>query len=113
MSLHHAAPGELIDVRPLGSGLKEFHSQALLKTGRLEVMRFVLAAGDHRPEHRIDGEMTVQCIEGEVRLLALGRTIVMRGGDLLYLDACDPYSMEAAIDSSLLVTMLIEREQKD
>jgi quercetin dioxygenase-like cupin family protein len=113
MALHHADPGELIDVRPLGSGLRDFHSQGLLKTARIEVMRFVLAAGDRRPEHRIDGEMTVQCLEGEVRFNAMGRVIGMKAGDLLYLNPCEPYSMEAALDSSLLVTMLIEREQKD
>lgn len=113
MALHHAAPGELIDVRPLGNGLRDVNSQALLKTDRLEVMRFVLAAGDRRPEHRIDGEMTVQCIEGEVRFHAMGKTLSMKSGDMLWLEPCEPYSMDASRDSSLLVTMLIEREQKD
>ena len=113
MSLHHAAPGELIDVRPLGSGLRDVQSHTLLKTGQIEVMRFVLAAGDRRPEHRIDGEMTVQCIEGEILFRAVGKSLAMKSGDLLYLTSCEPYSMEASQDSSLLVTMLIEREQKD
>lgn len=113
MALHHAAPGELIDIRPLGNGLRDVRSHALLKSGQIEVMRFVLTEGERRPEHRIDGEMTVQCIEGEVRFHALGRTLAMKGGDLLWLNACEPYSIDAVADSSLLVTMMIEREQKD
>jgi quercetin dioxygenase-like cupin family protein len=113
MALPHAAPGELIDVRPLGDHLRNERTHALFKTDQLEVIRIVLPAGAEHPQHAADGEITVQCLEGSVLLRAMGKTLPMKAGDMLYLKSCEPHSVEAMENASLLVTMLIEHEQKD
>ena len=45
MAIEHAAPGDLIDVRPLGAGLRESDSRTLIRTTHLEVFRYALPAG--------------------------------------------------------------------
>jgi len=108
MSLHHASSGELIDIRPLGDKLAESASIALAKTAQLELMRLVLPGGRSVPEHRVSGEMTLQCLEGAVEVHAHGRTCILRAGDMLYLDGGQPYALHALEDSSLLQTILLK-----
>ena len=45
MAIEHAAPGDLIDVRPLGRRLRETDSRTLIRTTHLEVFRYALPAG--------------------------------------------------------------------
>jgi hypothetical protein len=45
MAIEHAAPGDVIDVRPLGPGLREADSRTLIRTTHLEVFRYALPAG--------------------------------------------------------------------
>ena len=66
MALHHAASGEIVDIRPLGEKLKESISVTLAKTAHLHVFRYVLLKGNEFAEHKVPGEITVQCFEGMV-----------------------------------------------
>jgi hypothetical protein len=45
MAIPHSAPGDLIDVRPLGPALASARTHALFKSNDLEVIRRVLPAG--------------------------------------------------------------------
>ncbi|WP_113519478.1 cupin, partial [Escherichia coli] len=67
MATPHAAPGELIDVRPLGAALQQAKSVALIRSTHLEVMRLVLPTGGRIPVHQAPGEITVQCLEGVLK----------------------------------------------
>ena len=109
MAIPHAAPGELIDVRPLGAALRGTHSTTLIRASHLEVLRFVLPAGKAAPDHRAAGALTIQCLEGVVAFEALGRTQMLRAGSLVYLDDAEPHAVTAIEDSSLLVTILLRR----
>src|SRR5690606_33496635 len=80
MAIHHADSGEIIDVRPLGEGLKQAITTTLVKTDRLEVIRLVLAAGKEIAEHRAPGEITVQCLEGAIEFQAHGRWQTLEAG---------------------------------
>ena len=60
MALHHAQPLDVIDIRPLGAGLRDSVTTSLLKTHALQLMRLVLPAGQGMPEHRVPGSVTVQ-----------------------------------------------------
>ena len=62
MAIHHAHPGEPIDVQPLGARLPEAKTSALFKSADLEVTRLVLLAGKSLPPHKVPGEITIQCI---------------------------------------------------
>ncbi len=111
MALPHASSGQLIDVRPLGSQLSSAPARAILKTPGLELMRMVLAAGKSVAEHAVPGEVTIQCLEGRVELSAHGNTLLMRAGDLVYLEGGVAHALHAQEASSLLVTILLK--QKD
>lgn len=110
MALPHASSGQLVDVRPLGSQLTSAPSRAILKTSGLELMRMVLPAGKTVPEHRVAGECTIQCLEGLVQLTSHGNTLLMRAGDLVYFEGGVIHALHAQENSSLLVTILMMRE---
>ena len=112
MSLPHASSGQLIDIRPLGAQLSSAPSRAILKSSGLELMRMVLPAGKLVPEHQVPGEITIQCLEGRVELTVHGDSQLMRAGDMVYLLGGVPHALRAHEDSSLLVTILLERSSK-
>jgi quercetin dioxygenase-like cupin family protein len=51
--------------------------------------------------------MTIQCLEGQVELVAAGTTQSMRAGDLVCLAGGEPHSLKAIEDCSVLITMLL------
>lgn len=107
MAIHHAAPGELIAVRPLGDDLKQEMTKTLYKSNHLELFRMVLLAGEAKPVHQVPGELTVQCIEGMVEFSFAGIDEAMRQGDLKCLVGGEPFAVKALEDSSLLFTLVL------
>jgi len=107
MAMLHAAPGEVIDVRPLGSALSAAQTQTLVKTYALEVIRLVLPAGKKLPPHRVPGEITVHCLEGRVDFYVDDAKRELTAGTLLYLAGGSEHSLEAIDNSTLLVSILL------
>jgi quercetin dioxygenase-like cupin family protein len=107
MAIPHSNPGEVIDVRPLGSSLATAKTATLLKTGKIEVVRLVMTAGKEIAEHKAPGEITVQCLEGRITFTALGQTHELTAGQLLYLPAKEPHSVKCIEDASFLLTILL------
>lgn len=107
MAVHHAAAGEVIDVRPLSQKTAETKTSTLLKTSDMEVLRLVMSAGKTIAEHKAPGEITVQCLEGKVVFTSGGNAKELVAGELLYLDAGVPHALDAVEDSSVLVTILL------
>lgn len=110
MSLPHPGPCEPIDVRPLGARLGDSSSTALFRTDDVEVMRLVLPQGKTVPEHHVEGEMTLQCLEGEIEVRTGAGTQRLQAGEMLYLFGHTPYSLAALENASLLMTMLRKGE---
>lgn len=109
MAIHHAMSGEAVDVRPLGARLGDAASVALFKSDDLEVIRLVLPRGKSLPVHRVDGEITVQCIEGRIELAADSRPIVLTAGQLVFLSGGVEHGVSATEDSSALLTIALRR----
>lgn len=107
MAIHHAAPTEIINVRPLGAALKQNITQTLIKTETLEVIRIVAPAGKHFHPHRVAGEITVQCLEGRIRFTVDGSDHELAAGQMLYLAGGAEHSLEGIEDSSALLTILL------
>ncbi|HKR41493.1 MAG TPA: cupin domain-containing protein [Paraburkholderia sp.] len=107
MAMPRATQGELIDVRPLGDALQDSKSVTLMRPEHLEVVRLVLPAGKHLPEHRAPGEITVQCLEGVIRFGIGAGAQLMRSGDMLFLLAGEPHWLEAVENGSVLVTLYL------
>jgi len=106
MALLHAQSGEVVDVRPLGSELPNTKTRALIKAERFELIRLVLPAGKKIPEHRAKAEIVVHCLDGRVLFETSGKTVELSVGQLLFLNASEPHSLEALENSSLLLTIL-------
>ncbi len=51
MAIPHAKPGEIVDVRPLGSALASAQTQTLVRAEQVEVIRLVVPAGKQIDEH--------------------------------------------------------------
>ena len=107
MAQPHLQSGQIGSVRPLGSSLAQTPSYALLKASQLEVIRVVLLAGKRMPEHLVQGEITVQCLEGVIDFRAGADTHQMRAGDFMHLDGSVPHALSAQEDASVLVTICL------
>lgn len=105
MTTPHAAPAQILDLRPLGAGLGSARTTVLLKTPQLEVIRLVLPAGKEIPTHRAPGAITVHCLEGVAAFTALGQTQELACGHMLYLPAGVEHSVRGVKDGSVLVTL--------
>lgn len=111
MAIHHAQPGEVIDVRPLATSLASSKTQTIIKTSHVEVIRMVLPAGKIISEHKARGEIIVQCLEGDITFTTMGRSKQLRAGDMLYLAAGEPHTLEAAEDASFLLTIVAQSNE--
>ena len=109
MATPHAKSGEVIDVRPLGSGLASAQTATLLRAEQVEVRRLVVPAGKEIPEHKAKGEIVVYCLEGRVAYTAFGKTHNLEAGKLLYLPTGEPHSVKGVEDASLLLTILLPK----
>ena len=109
MSLTHAASGDLINIAPLGEKFDGAVSTAFIKTSHLELMRLVLPAGKSMAEHWVEGEVTLQCLEGAFDLDAHGKRQTVSAGQLVYLGPRVPHALFATENTSVLMTVLLKQ----
>ena len=107
MALPHAQPLDVIRVQPLGAALIDAFSTSLLKTERLQLLHLVLPARHNVPEHHVEHECTLHCLEGAVDVMLPGGSRRLGPGDLVVLPARQPYAMQARVDSAVLMTLLL------
>lgn len=109
MALQHAASGERIALRRGDEDIAFFTSVALVKTEHMELIRLVVSKDKPLPEHKVDGEVTIQCLEGELEVDCNGGTTVLRPYEMLYLLGGVPHAIRSSQDSVALMTMLLFR----
>ncbi len=106
MALQHAQPLQPIDLAvaldPNASGL----SHSLLKTEQLQLIKLVLPRGQVMPQHQVPGEITIQCLLGEVEITTPQRGCLLRVGELVLLPGGEPHALRALQDAKLLLTLL-------
>ena len=107
MALQHAVSGEKIALARGDDELAHFTSVALAKTEHMELIRLVLPKERPMPEHKVDGEMTLHCLEGEIAFDAQGRTVILKPGEMLYLAGGVPHALRALDDAVALMTILL------
>jgi quercetin dioxygenase-like cupin family protein len=110
MAITHAKPGQVINVRPLGTALASALTHTLIRTTEVEVIRLIVASGKEIPEHKAKGDIVVQCLEGAVAFTFSGKTENLRSGDLLFLDSGEPHSVKGIEGSSILLTVLLPKK---
>jgi len=64
---------------------------------------------EKRPRSQGVWRITIQCLEGAVKLEAHERTQILRAGNMVYLSDAEPHAVKALEDSSLLITILLRR----
>lgn len=109
MAIAHAASGQIVDVHPPADRLSEARTVALFKTEGLEVMRLIMPAHKTMPSHRVRGEITIHCLEGEIDLDMDGQSQRMKAGQLVWLEGNVDHALTAVRDSSLLVTIVLRK----
>ena len=97
-------PGETVDVRRLGAGIR-VHS-LLVKTDNVEITHVVIGAGETIPTYEAQGEIVLHCLEGRVSLAALGGTHELKADQLFYFCINEPFSIQGIEQASLLVTII-------
>ncbi len=107
MSVPHANPGEVVDVRPLGAALATTPTRTLVKTEAVTVVRMVVPAGKEIPTHKAKGELIVQCLEGKIAFTACGQTHELTAGQFVHLGAGEPHSVRCIEPASFLLTILL------
>jgi len=109
MALPHASLLDVIDIRPLGSALRDAVSTSLLKTDRIQLLHLVLPARRDIAEHHVGDECTIHCLEGDVEIQMPGGVRRLGPGQLVVLPAGQPYSLSARVDSAVLMTLLLHQ----
>lgn len=112
MALNHAKPGEIVDLKPIGPGLGEVRTAAIIKADHFEAIRLIVHAGDEIPQHKVSGEITLHCLEGHVELGLDPKPIALRANEWVYLEGGAPHSVKAIEDSSLLLTIFLRDNQR-
>jgi len=106
MALRHANAGQIVDLQPLGAALKQARTSAIVKSGLFEAVRLVVGAGRDIKPHKVDGPITLHCLEGRALLRLPTETLELTAGQWVYLDAGEPHSVSGIEDSSFLLTIL-------
>ena len=107
MALHHAKPGEIVDLRPIGPGLRDARTAAIIKGDNFETIRLIVHAGGEIPQHKVSGEITLHCLEGHVELGSDPAPVALKANQWVYLEGGAPHSVKAIEDSSLLLTIFL------
>jgi quercetin dioxygenase-like cupin family protein len=67
---------------------------------------FAFSAGQELAEHRAPAPILLQALEGELRIAAEGREVVLRPGGILHLEPGVPHSVAADAPAKLLLCIL-------
>ena len=109
MALPHANHLDVINVAPLGDQLQGTVSTSLIKTDRIQLLHMVLAPHQDQPQHHVDDECTIHCLEGDVEVLMPSGNRRLGPGQLVVLPAKQRHGLSARTTSALLVTLLLHR----
>ena len=111
MALHHAGPGEVVDLGlPANSSAQAAEqpgTRAIVKTNRFEAIRLVLAQGESIPAHEVASEVTLHCLEGAVTLTLADQTFALLADQWVFFDESSVQGIDAVTDAVLLMTIIL------
>lgn len=105
MAIHHARPGELIDLASWPHDVTPGQSHTLIKTDNLTVARLVLEKDKTIKEHQVPDPIVIHCISGRFELTTSRARQVLTAGQLVYLPGDDPHALTAMDDTIVLLTI--------
>ncbi|MFN2343625.1 MAG: cupin domain-containing protein [Desulfonatronovibrio sp.] len=71
------------------------------------IINFNFKAGQELPihSHELEGELSIQILEGEGEYLAEDKTLPAKTGDILICEIAEPHGVKAVTDMRVLVTI--------
>lgn len=109
MAQPHAVSGQVVHLSPLAGELPNALTTAIIKAEQLELVRIVLPKGKSMPEHRVQGEITVLCLEGRIALGTSAGTRMLGPSELIHLSGGEPHTLTAEQDATALLTICLAR----
>jgi quercetin dioxygenase-like cupin family protein len=107
MAIAHANPGMPVDLRAGEEAPSEARTTALVKNDTFEAIRLVARKGHEMcHNHRVEGMITVHCLEGLISFTADGDTRELAAGHWLFLTPGVPHTMTALEDAVVLLTVM-------
>ena len=111
MSNPFPKPGQKVNLQPLRTTEgKTSQKIALVKTQNMEVVQFIIPAGEGIPTYEAQGQLILQCLEGRLSITVFGEAHDLKSAQLLYLSRSEPFSIRALENGSLLVIMLAAKQ---
>ena len=107
MALPHAQLLDVINVGPLGDQLDGTVSTSLIKTEQTQLLHLVLADGQDMPQHHVDQECVIHCLEGDVEVVTGSGVKRLRAGQLVVLPARQQHGLRARATSAVLLTLFL------
>ena len=93
----------MTDSEPFARGGRS--ARTLVKDGPLRVTLIALAAGSRIAEHRAAGPVTIQPVQGSIRVEARGQVRTLHPGELLALGAGVEHAVAAGEPAAFLLTV--------
>ena len=109
MALPHAQLLDVINVGPLGDELRGTVSTSLIKTDSIQLLHLVLGAHQDQPQHHVDKECVIHCLEGEVEVVTGSGVRKLRAGTVIVLPARQQHALRARVQSAVLLTLLLDK----
>lgn len=106
MNKGHIEFGEVVNLEKLNSDLNPEVTHALIRSEDMEVIRMVLPKGKQIAEHKVKGELTVQCMKGKVVFDIDGEKQTLKENDWLALEKEVEHALIVKNDAVLLLTIL-------
>ncbi len=107
MAIPHASPGMPVDLPIREESQSEARTTALVKNDTFEAIRLVARKGHEVcHNHRVEGMITVHCLEGRIAFTADGDTRELAAGHWLYLTGGVPHTITALEDALVLLTVM-------
>ena len=108
MAIQHAQPGQPVSIHPAAGTISRAKTTTLIKTKSIEVIRLMMSAGKQLPRHKVPGEITLQCLVGNVTLHVGDHVCDLSPGMLTFLPGGQEHSLTANADSALLLTIILD-----
>lgn len=108
MAIHHAQAGELVDLNDWPPDVSSDQSHTIIINDDVELGRLILPKGKEIPEHSIPSPILIQCVEGTVEIRTQRARQSISQGQLIYLEADDPHSLNALEDAIVLLTIMFK-----
>ena len=110
MAIDHTPAGSIVNIVSASGGHSSGESATLIRAEHVQVFRMVMPSGKRTPEHRAAGAITIQCVAGEIELVAHGKTQRLQAGQLVFLADGEAHEVCALSDATLLISMWLHRK---